>query len=147
MSIVNLTHEDEIISSYLKMYNAKYNTGTQEVTITCICDGTLNFLSQMGKFLAEIGCYEIDCEEDINEKYGTEDKPWATCKFTVTGKIPRELVTETNYEETKAHPEPIWGTCITCPYRYKCEYTTLTPDLRGESCQYYSLAERFGEHE
>lgn len=27
----------------------------------------------------------------------------------------------------------------------KCEYTTLTPDLRGESCQYYSLAERFGK--
>ena len=35
--------------------------------------------------------------------------------------------------------------CSECPYKDKCEYTTLTPDLRGESCQYYSLAERFGK--
>lgn len=34
--------------------------------------------------------------------------------------------------------------CNECPYKDKCEYTTLTPDLRGESCQYYSLAERVG---
>ena len=32
--------------------------------------------------------------------------------------------------------------CNSCPYKDKCEYTTLTPDLRGESCQYYSLSER-----
>ena len=37
--------------------------------------------------------------------------------------------------------------CKNCPYKDKCEYTTLTPDLRGESCQYYSLAERFGAHD
>ena len=30
--------------------------------------------------------------------------------------------------------------CSDCPYKDKCEYTTLPPDLRGESCQYYSLA-------
>lgn len=35
-------------------------------------------------------------------------------------------------------------TCKRCRYGSKCEYTTLPPDLRGESCQYYSLAERFG---
>ena len=37
--------------------------------------------------------------------------------------------------------------CSECPYKDKCEYTTLTPDLRGESCQYYSLAERSCKHE
>lgn len=35
--------------------------------------------------------------------------------------------------------------CFYCRFRQECEYTTLSPDLRGESCQYYSLAERFSE--
>lgn len=34
--------------------------------------------------------------------------------------------------------------CFYCRFRKDCEYTTLPPDLRGESCQYYSLVERFG---
>lgn len=46
--------------------------------------------------------------------------------------------------------EPKWmryDGCLYCPYLSKCEFVKLPPDLRGESCQYYSLAERSCKHE
>lgn len=39
---------------------------------------------------------------------------------------------------------PKIDSCFYCRVASRCEYNSLPPDLRGESCQYYSLAERFG---
>lgn len=38
--------------------------------------------------------------------------------------------------------EPKWmryDGCLYCPYLSKCEFITLPPDLRGESCQYFAF--------
>lgn len=168
MSIINLSCEDEYISELLKIYGAKYDTELQIATLTCFCDGTGAFLEQMRWLLWKIGCYNIKWETDVNEKYGTEDKPWATCKFTVYGilingnvcingsqksqepyKTPGKIQEVLNWIDKMVDDfqKKLEDPCNSCYYFKKCEYTALPPDLRGESCQYYSLAERFDKHE
>lgn len=91
MSKINLKAGSDPINDYLQMYHAVYDTETKEVTLTCICDGTGSFLNEMQSLLRRIGCVDIKSYSDVNDKYGTEKKPWATCKFTAVGKLPVEL--------------------------------------------------------
>ena len=48
---------------------------------------------------------DIQSYSDVNEQYGTKEKPWATCKFTAVGKLPvvpckGEICIENRYEDS-----------------------------------------------
>lgn len=58
MSKIYPTSNSETLTKLLQMYQAVYDTESQEVTLTCICDGTGAFLAEMQGLLHRIGCME-----------------------------------------------------------------------------------------
>lgn len=105
MSKIHPTSNSETLTKYLEMYQAVYDTESQEVILTCICDGTGGFWAEMQGLLHRIGCVDIQSYSDVNEQYGTKEKPWATCKFTTVGKLPvvpckGEICIENRYEDS-----------------------------------------------
>ena len=105
MSKIYPTSNSETLTKLLQMYQAVYDTESQEVTLTCICDGAGAFLEEMRGLLRRIGCVDIQSYSDVNEQYGTKEKPWCTCKFTAVGKLPvvpckGEICIENRYEDS-----------------------------------------------
>lgn len=73
----------------LKYYGATVSDG--RLYLSCLCDGTLYFLTNMVDVLKSMNCTEIETSEEKITEGIPEGQPWRNYLFRASGLLPRRF--------------------------------------------------------
>lgn len=76
------------VEEFLLKHNASVDENNR-LYLSCLCDGTANFLMSMVNVLEALGCTDITTSHDIVTDGVSEDKPWCNCLFNANGLLPK----------------------------------------------------------